>query len=106
MTKDRFQSISKKPSHNISLFKTVLNINNSFSNSPIISIIFLSTYIFFLLILPLSALLFILFTNNWDQILERALDPIAVSAYILTLKMAFFAALINTIFGFIITWVL
>jgi sulfate transport system permease protein len=106
MAKDQFQSISQKPSHNISLLKTVLNINNSFSNSPIISIIFLSTYIFFLLILPLSALLFILFTNNWDQIIERALDPIAVSAYILTLKMAFFAALINTIFGFIITWVL
>ena len=106
MSKDQVESISQKPSHNISLFKTVLNINNSFSNSPIISIIFLSTYIFFLLILPLSALLFILFTNNWDQIIERALDPIAVSAYILTLKMAFFAALINTIFGFIITWVL
>ena len=106
MAKYQVESISQKPSHNISLFKTVLNINNSFSNSPIISIIFLSTYIFFLLILPLSALLFILFTNNWDQIIERALDPVAVSAYILTLKMAFFAALINTIFGFIITWVL
>ena len=89
-----------------SLFQTIINIYNSLSNSPIISIIFLSTYIFFLLLLPLSGLLLILITNNWQDILDRALDPIAISAYILTVKMAFFAALINTIFGFIITWVL
>jgi sulfate transport system permease protein len=91
---------------NISLLKTILNISRYLSNSPITTIIFLSTYLFFLLILPLSALFLILFTNNWNEIVERALDPIAISAYTLTLKMAFFAAFINTIFGFIITWVL
>ena len=107
MAKDPVQYISKKTYLNRqSLFQTIINIYNSLSNSPIISIIFLSTYIFFLLLLPLSGLLLILITNNWQDILDRALDPIAISAYILTVKMAFFAALINTIFGFIITWVL
>ena len=103
MAKDSLQSIS---SSNINLVKVLTNINQSLSNSPIISIIFLSTYIFFLLLLPLSALFVILITNSWEEIVKRALDPIAISAYTLTLKMAFFAALINTIFGFIITWVL
>jgi sulfate transport system permease protein len=107
MAKDPFQYIPQKTYLNRqNLFQTIINIYNSLSNSPIISIIFLSTYIFFLLLLPLSGLLLILITNNWQEILDRALDPIAVAAYILTVKMAFFAALINTIFGFIITWVL
>lgn len=103
MAKDSLQSIS---SSNVTLLKVIKNINQSLSNSPIISIIFLSTYIFFLLLLPLSALFVILITNNWEEIVKRALDPIAIAAYALTLKMALFAALINTIFGFIITWVL
>lgn len=91
---------------NINLVNSVLNISRYLSNSPITTVIFLSTYLFFLLILPLSALFLILITNNWNEIVERALDPIAISAYSLTLKMAFFAAFINTLFGFIITWVL
>jgi sulfate transport system permease protein len=91
---------------NINLVNSVLNISRYLSNSPITTVIFLSTYLFFLLILPLSALFLILITNNWNEIVERALDPIAISAYSLTLKMAFFAAFINTVFGFIITWVL
>ena len=103
MAKDSFSSNS--PINN-SLSQVLIKIYQSLSNSPIISIIFLSTYIFFLLLLPISALLMILVTNNWNVIVERACDPIAISAYTLTLKMAFFAALINTIFGFIITWVL
>jgi len=44
--------------------------------------------------------------NDWYEIYKKATDPIAVSAYSLTLEMAFFAALINTFFGFLITWVL
>ena len=112
MAKDSLSSSSETVTNasncitNISLLQVISKIYQSLSNSPIISIIFLSTYIFFLLLLPISALLMILLTNNWDIIIERAFDPIAISAYILTLKMAFFAAFINTIFGFIITWVL
>ena len=100
------KSNSKTLFANINLVNSVLNISRYLSNSPITTVIFLSTYLFFLLILPLSALFLILITNNWNEIVERALDPIAISAYSLTLKMAFFAAFINTIFGFIITWVL
>jgi sulfate transport system permease protein len=66
----------------------------------------LGSYVFFLLILPLSALFFLIFQNNWQEIVEKATDSIAVSAYCLTIEMAFYAALINTIFGFIITWIL
>lgn len=66
----------------------------------------LTSYVFFLLILPLLALFFLILENDWYEIYKKATDPIAVSAYFLTLEMAFFAALINTFFGFIITWVL
>ena len=42
MAKDSLQSIS---SSNITLVKVLTNINQSLSNSPIISIIFLSTFL-------------------------------------------------------------
>jgi sulfate/thiosulfate transport system permease protein len=84
--------------------------NNIFSKSHNkISVFFgigLGSYVFFLLLLPLGALLLVLYQNNWDEILSRATDPIAIAAYILTVKMALFAACFNTFFGFIITWVL
>jgi sulfate transport system permease protein len=44
--------------------------------------------------------------NDWTEVFRKATDPIAVSAYLLTVQMAFYAALVNTFFGFIITWVL
>lgn len=76
------------------------------TQSQLLVRLLLSTYILFLLVLPLSALILVLLRNNWNEILERAFDPIAIGAYGLTLKMAFFAALCNTFFGFLITWVL
>nr|YP_009106827.1 probable transport protein [Marvania geminata]AIT95653.1 probable transport protein [Marvania geminata] len=76
------------------------------TQSPLLVRILLSTYILFLLVLPLSALILVLLRNNWNDILERAFDPIAIGAYGLTLKMAFLAAFCNTFFGFLITWVL
>lgn len=77
-----------------------------FLNSPFALGFTLISYIFFLLILPLAALFILILKNDWHEIIQKAADPIAMSAYSLTLQMAFFAALINTIFGFIITWVL
>lgn len=77
-----------------------------FQNSPVFLGLILGSYIFFLLIFPLAALFILILKNDWHEIIQKATDPIAVSAYSLTLQMAFFAALINTIFGFIITWVL
>ena len=63
-------------------------------------------YFFFLLILPLIILFFLIYQNNWNEVFRKATDPIAVSAYLLTVQMAFYAAVVNTIFGFVITWVL
>jgi len=62
----------------------------------------LVSYIFFLLILPLMALFFLIIQNDWYEIYKKATDPIAVSAYSLTLEMAFFAALINTFLDFLL----
>lgn len=66
----------------------------------------LISYFFFLLILPLIVLFLLIAQNDWNEVFRKATDPIAVSAYFLTVQMAFYAALINTIFGFLITWVL
>ena len=98
----------KKMSKNndMSVFKTLRKIASSFQNSPIFLALFLGGYLFFLLILPLSALFLFILKNDWQVIIERATDPIAMAAYTLTLKMAGLAACINTFFGFIITWVL
>lgn len=71
-----------------------------FTNSVLIS------YFFFLLILPLIVLFVLIAQNNWDEVYRKATDPIAVSAYLLTVQLAFYAALVNTFFGFLITWVL
>lgn len=63
-------------------------------------------YFFFLLILPLTVLILLVAQNSWTEVLRKATDPIAVSAYVLTVQMAFYAAMINTVFGFVITWIL
>jgi sulfate transport system permease protein len=63
-------------------------------------------YFFFLLLLPLVILFVLIFQNDWNEVFRKATDPIAVAAYLLTVQMAFYAAFLNTFFGFIITWVL
>ena len=73
--------------------------SNNFINCILIS------YFFFLLILPLGVLFLLILQNDWNEVFRKATDPIAVSAYLLTVQMAFYAALINTFFGFLITWV-
>jgi sulfate transport system permease protein len=83
-----------------------MKIFSTIKKPNLIMAISLTSYIFFLLILPLIALFILIIQNDWYEIYKKATDPIAVSAYSLTLQMAFFAALINSIFGFIITWVL
>lgn len=66
----------------------------------------LISYFFFLLILPLSVLFLVIAQNDWNEVFRKATDPIALSAYSLTVQMAFYAALVNTFFGFLITWIL
>lgn len=67
---------------------------------------FVMFQVFFLLILPLTVLFLGIAQTEWSDVLKKATDPIAISAYVLTVQMAFYAALLNTVFGFIITWVL
>lgn len=59
-----------------------------------------------MLFLPLCSLLSTagaaLFTNFW----QLATEPIAVSAYLVTLSMALIAAIFNGVFGFVLAWVL
>lgn len=63
-------------------------------------------YLGFILILPISVLIFhssqALFVDFW----RLAFSPKAVSAYQVTLSLAFFAALVNGFFGFLVAWVL
>lgn len=66
----------------------------------------LISYFFFLLILPLIILFFLIAQNDWNEVFRKATDPIAISAYFLTVQLAFYAALVNTLFGFFITWIL
>lgn len=63
-------------------------------------------YLFFLLLLPLVVLFVLIIQNDWTEVWKKATDPIAVSAYVLTVQLAFYAALVNTLFGFILTWIL
>lgn len=59
-----------------------------------------------MLILPICSLLSTagtaLFSNFW----QLATEPVAVSAYVVTLSMAFAAAIVNGVFGFVLAWVL
>nr|YP_009057893.1 putative transport protein [Nephroselmis astigmatica]AID67671.1 putative transport protein [Nephroselmis astigmatica] len=63
-------------------------------------------YLFFLLILPIGALLAKATQQPWEQFWQIATEPVAVSAYLVTLSTALFAALLNTLFGLLIAWVL
>jgi len=68
--------------------------------------VILSSYIFIMFGLPLFALL----SNAKEAIpfefYQKAFNPIALSAYWITLSTAFVAALINGFFGLLIAWVL
>ncbi len=63
-------------------------------------------YLIFLLIFPILSLLITasqtLFTEFW----QKATDPVALSAYSITLTMALFASVFNTFFGFLVAWAL
>ncbi len=69
-------------------------------------IILTFSYTFFILLLPIIALLTSISTISFEMYIKRAFEPVAISAYTTTLSLAFFACLINTFFGFIIAWIL
>lgn len=63
-------------------------------------------YIIIVLLVPMSALFQKAFNQSFSDFLSIAMDPIAVSAYEVTLSTALLAAGINGVFGFLIAWVL
>lgn len=67
---------------------------------------FTSFYLLLMLILPIISMLVnaseTLFFDFW----KKATEPIALSAYSVTISMALFACFFNTFFGFIIAWIL
>lgn len=67
---------------------------------------FTLTYLGFLVLLPLGALLFQALSNNPFDFFQSAFHPRALSAYWNSFSMAFSAAVLNTFIGLLIAWVL
>ena len=63
-------------------------------------------YLVISLIVPIFSLLSAGSQHLFDSFWETATEPVALSAYMLTISMAFFACLFNALFGFVLAWVL
>lgn len=63
-------------------------------------------YLFFMLILPILSLITTAGRTSLPDFWRIATEPMALSAYGVTLSMAFLASLFNGFFGFILAWVL
>lgn len=63
-------------------------------------------YLLFMLILPIICLLTTASETLFIRFWEIATEPVAMSAYFVTISMAFFACIFNAFFGFILAWVL
>jgi sulfate/thiosulfate transport system permease protein len=68
--------------------------------------IIMTAHMFFLLGLPLYAIFSYVYYSPWDIVIEKATDPVALAAVSLSFKFALFTAILNTFFGYIITWIL
>ena len=64
------------------------------------------TYLAFLLILPIAALLTKAVSEPFESFWKTATSPLALSSYEITFVTAFAAAAINGIFGTLIAWVI
>ncbi len=64
------------------------------------------SYLGFLLLLPLGALVGTGLQYPWSEVWSLITAPMALAAYQLTFGTALTAAVLNTIFGFILAWVL
>lgn len=64
------------------------------------------TYLSLLVLIPLSGLFLRSATITWRQFWETVTDPRAVASYKLSFGASAAAAAINTVFGFLVAWVL
>lgn len=81
---------------------------STFFNTSIISWpwVFTLLYLMFMLILPIFCLLTTSSQTFFQQFWQIATEPVAISAYFVTISMAFFASLFNIFFGFVLAWIL
>jgi len=63
-------------------------------------------YLGILLVFPISILISRAGNELFNSFVERATDKVALSAYFVTFSIASLACILNTIFGFLIAWVL
>lgn len=68
--------------------------------------LFIFVYILFLLIFPISILIYRASGELFNGFAERATNEVALSTYFVTFSIALLACILNTIFGFLIAWVL
>ena len=68
--------------------------------------IFIFLYLNFLLIFPISILIYRASNELLGAFIQRATDEVALSAYFVTFSMASIACFLNTFFGFLVAWVL
>jgi sulfate transport system permease protein len=64
------------------------------------------TYLSLIVLIPLSAAFLKTFTLTWSQFLDAVATPRVVASYQLTFGASLLAALVNSIFGLIMAWVL
>jgi len=64
------------------------------------------TYLSLLVVLPISSLFWKTSQASPAELWTRITDPVAVTAYFLSFSSALLAALINSVFGFILAWIL
>jgi sulfate transport system permease protein len=63
-------------------------------------------YLGLIVLIPLSALFLKTFSLTWEQFWATVASPRVLAAYRLSFGAAFFAALVNTVFGLLVAWVL
>lgn len=68
--------------------------------------LFILFYLSILLVFPIIILIKKAGYEFFNSFVDRATDEVALSAYFVTFSMASLACLLNTIFGFLIAWVL
>jgi sulfate transport system permease protein len=63
-------------------------------------------YVSLLVLIPLSTILLKTTTVSWDAFWHTVLSPRALASYRLSLGASLLGALLNAVFGFVVTWVL
>ena len=63
-------------------------------------------YLCFIVLIPLSAVFLKTFTVSWSTFIDTVTSPRVVASYRLTFGASLLAALVNAVFGLLVSWVL